>query len=292
MALKMNGTAKWTEILDFPLEGRQSKPRNVGWTMIIDKGLGVATTQELVEIAAPYIDIWKLGFGTSALYPRPVLEKKLEIIVEAGIHTCPGGTFLEIALLQDKLVAFLDLAQEMGYTCIEVSDGTIVMDRSVRRKAISLAREKGLQVITELGKKDPRDQVATAFLIRQGRADLADGAHKVIIEGRESGKGIMIYDQQGKLRVGEMEEIAEGLGDVDRIIWEAPLKSQQQELILRFGPNVNLGNIPPGEVLALEALRRGLRGDTLRACLARREQAKAAIADQATAEAALVPLQV
>lgn len=290
MALKMNGTAKWTEILDFPLEGRQSKPRDVGWTMIIDKGLGIAATQELVEMAAPYIDIWKLGFGTSALYPRTVLEKKLEIIVEAGIHACPGGTFLEIALLQDKLIPFLDLAQEMGYTCIEVSDGTIVMDRSIRQRAIGLARERGLQVITELGKKDPRDQVATAFLIRQGRADLADGAHKVIIEGRESGKGIMIYDQQGKLRLNEMEEIAQGLGNLDAILWEAPLKSQQQELILRFGPNVNLGNIPPGEVLALEALRRGLRGDTLRACLARRKEAQAPA--QAAEAPVLVPLPV
>ena len=257
----------WLDVVSAPVAGRTQKPRRLGLTMVMDKGLGLGQTAELLELAAPYIDFLKLGFGTSFLYSPKLLHEKIKLVRAAGIHIYPGGTFLEIAFLQNRLEPYLERVAELGYTYVEVSDGTIPMTRADRRRAIRLAQALGLGVLTEVGKKDSRDQVSLRQIKEQVMADLADGAERVIVEGRESGRGVVIFDRHGFLRLDELESLLDGLPVLDRLIGEAPQKHQQQELILRFGPNVNLGNIPPAEVLALEALRRGLRGDTLRAAL-------------------------
>ncbi|MBE3580246.1 MAG: phosphosulfolactate synthase [Thermoanaerobacteraceae bacterium] len=261
------GGGSWQEILDFPLQGRLQKPRRQGLTMVIDKGMGLAQVQDLLRVAAPYIDFIKLGFGTSVFYPADILKEKISMVRSYGVDIFPGGTFLEVAVLQGKLELYLKTAREMGYTFVEVSDGTITMSPEVRRQAIHHALELGLGVISEVGKKDPRDRVEETAILEQIRQDLKDGAYKVIVEGRESGKGVVIYDDAGAIKWDELEAMAAGIERLEDIIWEAPLKQQQQELILRFGPNVNLGNVHPQDVLALEALRVGLRGDTLRATL-------------------------
>lgn len=258
----------WHGILEFPLPGRQQKkPRDRGLTMVIDKGLGLAQLQDLLKVAAPYIDFLKLGFGTSLFYPAELLREKIRLVRSFGIDIFPGGTFLEVACWQGKLELYLQTAKELGYTFIEVSDGTIPLTQEIRTYAIRRARELGLGVLSEVGKKDPQDSLENTVILDQIKRDLEDGAYKVIVEGRESGQGVVIFDSRGALKEKELEFLAGRIERLEDIIWEAPQKHQQQELILRFGPNVNLGNVQPQDVLALEALRVGLRGDTLRATL-------------------------
>lgn len=174
--------------------------------------------------------------------------------------------------MQGVLDKYLGRAKELGFSAIEVSDGTIEIDENTRESVIKKALDAGFKVITEVGKKDPNEKVAAEIMHRQIKADMAAGAFKVIVEAREAGKGVGIYDKEGKIIEDEFETIIAGVADPDVLIWEAPIKNQQQQLILRFGSNVNLGNVPPADILALEALRVGLRGDTLkRAYLASRK---------------------
>lgn len=261
---KGNHFGGWHELLEFPLGGREPKPRTRGLTMVIDKGLGLTETKELLEMAAHYIDFIKLGFGTSALYSTQLLKEKIQLVKSYGVDIFPGGTFLEVAVLQGKLDLYLQKSRELGYTFMEVSDGTIDMSPELRKECILKAQRAGFKVVSEIGKKDPRDSVLSTQLHRQIQEDLALGVYKIIVEGRESGKGVVIFDQNGAIKEQELEDMLQIIPDLDAILWEAPLKQQQQELIMRFGPNVNLGNVAPGDILALEALRVGLRGDTLR----------------------------
>ncbi len=263
----MDEIKAWRESFDFPLKGRNGKPRQFGLTMIIDKGLGITETRDLMELSADYIDFLKLTFGTSAFYSTRLLREKIELVTSYGVDIFPGGTFLEIAVLQGRLDDYLRRAKELGFTAIEVSDGTIDMDNETRRVAIAKACDLGFKVIGEVGKKDNDEQVSQTRMHELVEMDLANGASWVIVEGRESGRGVVIYDSEGHVKVDEMEALIDGIKDPSKLIWEAPLKNQQEHLILRFGPNVNLGNIQPADILALEALRVGLRGDTLKAVI-------------------------
>lgn len=254
----------WLDMLHFPIQGRTKKPRDLGLTMVIDKGLGLGEIKDLLSTAGEYIDFLKLGFGTSMLYNQELLEEKIVLVKSFGVDIYPGGTLLEIAFLQGKVIEYILTAKKLGYTAVEISDGTVNIPQEVRARAITTAAETGMKVLTEVGKKDPRDKAHTAVYVEQIKQDIKNGACKVIIEGRESGKGIGFYDRDGRLIQNELEELMAGVGNHRFLILEAPLKIQQQEFILRFGPNVNLGNIFPHEVLSLEALRVGMRGDTLR----------------------------
>lgn len=254
----------WDEVIRIPVEGRTDKPRKTGITMVIDKGMGLNSLRDLIHVAGEYIDIVKLTFGTSALYSQDILEEKIRIITSARIEVMPGGTFLEIAVWQNAFEAYLEKAKELGFSALEVSDGTIEMSRKTRKEIIKKSLDMGLVVITEVGKKDPGDVLPVSLVHQLINEDKENGAFKVIIEAREAGKGVGIFDREGRIKKEEVDNIIAGVSEPEFLIWEAPLKNQQQELILRFGPNVNLGNIPGGEVLALEALRQGLRGDTLR----------------------------
>ena len=254
----------WRQLLRFPLDGRDNKPRTNGLTMIIDNGLGLGETRDLLTLVGGYIDFIKLGFGTSALYAQELLEEKISMALSFNIDIYPGGTFFEIAVLQDSWEEFILMAKGIGFTAIEVSDGTVNIPKEIREKAISMASSLNLKVLSEIGQKDPRDQIPLAEMLMQIKKDIDCGANWVIVEGRESGQNAGVYDQDGCFIMHQMEEIISTVPDPGMLIWEAPLKQQQQELILRFGPNVNIGNIAPHEVLALEALRLGLRGDTLR----------------------------
>jgi phosphosulfolactate synthase len=254
----------WVGAFEIPCPGRSRKPRTTGLTMVIDKGLGTHALKDLIQTAGDYIDIIKLTFGTSAFYEKDVLVKKNEVIASSGIDVMPGGTFLEVAVWQRTLAAYLTRARRLGFTAIEISDGTIEMDRTTRREVIQKVRDGGFKVITEVGKKDPAEAPRLEVVHELIHEDILNGALKVIIEAREAGKGVGIFDQDGRTKDDEIDRILAGGADVNDLIWEAPLKNQQQDLILRFGLNVNLGNIPPDELLALEALRQGLRGDTLK----------------------------
>jgi phosphosulfolactate synthase len=254
----------WDGVIQMPLEGRTMKPRDKGITMLIDKGMGLRRLQDLIRFAGDYIDVIKLTFGTSAFYDRDLIKIKNEAITSCNIDVMPGGTFLEVAVWQRVLDKYLQRAKELGFSTIEVSDGTIDMDRRTRREAIKKSLDMGFKVITEVGKKDPKEALPISLTHQLIQEDLENGAFKVIIEAREAGKGVGIFDTEGKVRMEEIDKITAGVEDTDSLIWEAPMKNQQQALILRLGINVNLGNIPLDDVLALEALRQGVRGDTLK----------------------------
>lgn len=261
------GARAWAEVCPPPLAGRQAKPRDTGLTMIIDKGMGLMQTMDLLDLASPHMDFIKLAFGTSALYAPALLQEKVRLAASYDVHVYPGGTFMEVSLLQGRFKEFLREAGRLGFTFVEVSDGTIPMGMALRRKVIREALAAGFRVLSEVGKKHPADRVPFSNIREQIESDLEQGVYKVIVEGRESGKGVVIYREDGSIDEDELEQLVRKVKDLKTLIWEAPLKDQQQDLVLRFGPNVNLGNVQVGEVLAVEALRQGLRGDTLRAAL-------------------------
>lgn len=254
----------WTGIISPPLALKSEKPGKNRLTMVIDKGLGIYELSDLLETAGSYMDYLKLGFGTSALYKPEFLQAKLELCKNYGVVPYPGGTLMETAFYQGNFDTFLRRAVKLGFSIVEISDGTIKLEKKDRLNCIRQAVDAGFSVITEVGKKDASKPLQLTELLNMAEEDLAAGAWKVIIEARESGKGIGIYDADGAVINEKLEGIAAKLADLSQIIWEAPLKNQQVELITRFGPNVNLGNIQPSEVIALEALRQGLRSDTFR----------------------------
>lgn len=257
----------WVDVIDFPFSGRSVKStvglRNTGVTMLMDKGLSIQETECILSIGAEYVDFIKFGFGTSAFYSTQYLKDKIALIQKHHVEPYPGGTFLEVAVMQGKLYSFLKRAKQLGFNIVEVSDGTISITDEVRKDIIAACIQEGFVVITEVGKKNPQDKISKAKIIQQIESDINSGAWKVIVEGRESGKNVGVYNQHGEIDEKSLEDIAHCLPNLSDLIWEAPLKSQQQSLIERFGINVNLGNIHPSEILALEALRVGLRGDTL-----------------------------
>jgi phosphosulfolactate synthase len=262
----------WDGVIEWPVRERVTKPRETGWTMVIDKVLGLYVVDDLLQVAAPSIDVIKLTFGTSAFFRFDVLKEKVRTIVAHGVACMPGGTFGEVALWQGAYDRYLERARELGFTAIEVSDGTIELDAKTRADAIAKAVKAGFRVLSEVGKKDPNDAQPMAVLADVVNADLDHGAFMVIMEAREAGKGVGIYDASGLPKEAEIDAFLEGVRDPDRILWEAPLGPQQRYLVLRFGPNVSLGNVAPEDILALEALRCGLRGDTLkRAWLANKD---------------------
>jgi len=251
-------------VLRAPLEGRRPKPRTSGLTMVIDKGLGLGEMMDLLSLAADYIDIVKISFGTAALYPLEHLRAKIRAIRSHSITVCPGGTLLEVAILQNRLSQFLARILGLGFNAVEVSDGTIRMSAAQRGAVISAVLDAGFDVISEVGKKDPTQHLPPAEVVDRVKFDLDYGARLVILEARESGKGVGIFAGDGSVKEAELEAILGGLESPEAVMWEAPLKNQQAYLILRLGVNVNLGNVQPDDVYALEALRLGLRGDTLK----------------------------
>jgi phosphosulfolactate synthase len=254
----------WDGVIEMPVRERLRKPRDSGWTMVIDKGLGLHVIDDLMQVAAPVIDVVKLTFGTSAFFTYDVLKEKVRTITAHGVYCMPGGTFQEVAVWQGRFDRYLERGRELGFNAIEVSDGTIEMDAKTRAEAIQKAVKARFRVLSEVGKKDPNDAQPMALLADIVNADLDHGAFMVIMEAREAGKGVGIYDASGLPKEAEIDAFLGGVRDPSRVLWEAPLGPQQRYLVLRFGPNVNLGNVAPEDILALEALRTGLRGDTLK----------------------------
>lgn len=258
----------WHPGLLDPTGKRQDKPRKTGRTMIIDKGLGIHAFEDLLETAAPYIDMIKIGFGTSVLYPRSVLAKKIELAEKKGICIFPGGTFLEIAVHRQVVDSFFDMVVSLNFNSIEISDGTIDMTRQLRNEFIQRSIENGLTVFTEYGKKSGAE-LDFEQLIDTVHQDLEQGAELVTVEARESGTGVGLFDEQGKCNEEDIYRIAGQFPDNGKhiLMWETPLKSQQTQFIQTLGADVNLGNIAPQDILSVEALRRGLRSDTFASLL-------------------------
>lgn len=255
----------WGDLLtDLAPMRAHDKPRPYGLTMALDRCQGLTELADLLTMVGHYVDHLKLSFGTSALLSAGFVQRKTALLRAHQIDVYPGGTLAEIMLAQHVFPEYVQRAKALGFTAVEISDGTLELPPAVRHEAIQRALEVGLKVITEVGKKDSRVEVPSATMCEQIVADLQAGASLVIIEARESGTNIGIYDGSGAIRAERLAEMEAQLrGYEDRIMWEAPLPRQQTALITHFGPNVNLGNIRPTDVLGLEALRRGLRFDTL-----------------------------
>jgi phosphosulfolactate synthase len=235
-------------------------PRHTGLTHVIDKGLGPRAWEDVLETSGDYIDIVKLGWGTA--YVTPNLKRKLEIL--RGKPVVIGGTFFEAVISNGKLDDYKRWLEELGLTHVEISDGVIELPRERKLELIvELARD--FTVLSEVGSKDADVVFAPYEWVQWIKEELEAGAWKVITEGREGGTA-GIYRPTGEMRTGLVDEIVHEI-EVDSLLFEAPTKASQAWFITHFGPGVNLGNIPPDEVISLETLRRGLRGDTLKEVL-------------------------
>ncbi|KRK98965.1 phosphosulfolactate synthase [Secundilactobacillus odoratitofui DSM 19909 = JCM 15043] len=237
--------------------------RPMGKTMVLDKGLGLNEVTDLIAVAGAHISFVKFGWGTSAVSDRNLIQQKVAAYNAAGITTYPGGTLLEVAVLQGKYAEYLNEARAIGFTGIEVSDGSTVIDAVTRGELIKQARDAGFFVISEVGKKNPDldHELTPTERLAMIQADLDHGAHYVILEAREAGKNIGIYDANGQIIDDELKVLAQA--GVEHLIIEAPLKAQQVALVLKYGPAVNLGNIATEDAISVATIRRGLRGDTV-----------------------------
>ncbi|UKS30734.1 phosphosulfolactate synthase [Paenibacillus sp. HWE-109] len=260
--MEVTSYLKWNPVLADPTGQRQAKPRTLGQTMVMDKGLGMYAFQDLLNTSSSHLDMIKLGFGTSPLYPQDLLKSKINLAKERGICIYPGGTFLEVAITQHAVDSFFDMIIALGFNGVEISNGTIEIERKLRNELILRGMEEGLEVITEYGKKGWGSTIELEELIETVMIDTEHGAKLVTIEARESGIGVGIFDQAGKCKDEELQNVLSSVNG-QQLLWEAPLKSQQVHLISMLGPDIHLGNISPDELIALEALRRGLRSDTL-----------------------------
>lgn len=246
--------------MNFPLKNipeRTSIPRNNGLTMIMDKGLSVSEVKGFISIARPYIDIIKLGFGTSAVTPN--LKEKIEIYLSHDIPVYFGGTLFEAFAIRGQFDDYINTIREYGLKHAEVSDGSMSIDHATKCSYIEkLAKE--VTVFSEVGSKDATHIIPPYKWIELMKAELNAGSQYVIAEAREAGN-VGIYRGTGEVREGLVQEILTQI-PAEKIIWEAPQKAQQVYFLELLGTNVNLGNIAPGDVLPLEATRVGLRGDT------------------------------
>jgi len=237
---------------------RTRRPRESGLTHVLDKGMSLADVEGMLEVAEPYVDIVKFGWGTSVVTEN--LEAKIALCQRRGMDIYCGGSLFELALQRGKVDEYTAYLKDRGIRLLEVSDGVIELPLADKLRYIErLARD--FKVLSEVGSKDEAVVVSPTRWVKQIKAELDAGAWKVITEGRESGT-VGLYRGSGEIRTGLIDEIETQL-DTSRLMFEAPQKAQQVWLIKHFGPNVNLGNIPPGEVVALETMRQGLRADTM-----------------------------
>ena len=239
---------------------RARKPRRVGLTHVLDKGLPVGEAAGLLDVCGDFVDVWKFGWGTA--YLDPGLAAKLVVLREHGVLGCTGGTLLEVAWHQGAVQPFLDWAGDLGFPCVEVSSGVAPIGPADKRELIETAAARFV-VLAEIGSKDPAAEVTPSSWAAAAAADRAAGATWVVTEGRESGT-VGLFSADGAVRTDVAAAVVDAVG-VERAVFEAPRKEQQAWLIRRFGPDVSLGNIPPAEILGVEALRLGLRADTFTA---------------------------
>lgn len=239
------------------LPERTSIPRTNGLTMVMDKGLSLQETKHFIEGTHPYVDLVKLGFGTSMVTPN--LKEKLALYAEAGMPVYLGGTLFEAFLIRNCFDEYLAMVKDFGLNHVEVSDGSITIPHAEKCGYIEKLA-KHVTVLSEVGSKDAAHIIPPYKWIELMRAEIEAGSTYVIAEAREAGN-VGIYRSSGEVREGLVQEILTQI-PVEKIIWEAPQKAQQVYFLELCGCNVNLGNIAPNEVIPLEATRIGLRGDT------------------------------
>jgi len=236
---------------------RSKKPRNQGVTMMMDKGLSLRETENFIESSGELTDIVKFGFGTS--YVTKNLEEKIKLYKSAGIRPYFGGTLFEAFYARGKFEAYLKILDDYGLDLAEISDGSIIIPHD-RKCELITRMAKDRTVMSEVGSKDSGILISPAKWIRMMQSELQAGSWKVIAEGRESGN-VGVFRPNGTAHTLLINRIISKIAPQD-ILWEAPQKNQQVWFIKLFGAEVNLGNIAPKDMIPLECLRLGLRGDT------------------------------
>ncbi len=256
--------------MNFPLNNlpeRTQKPRNYGLTMVMDKGMGLDEVKNFLSVAAPYVDIVKFGFGTA--YVTQNLREKIDIYRSFDIPVYLGGTLFEAFLIRNQFDDYLAVVQDYGLQLVEVSDGSITIPHAEKCGYIEKLA-KHVTVLSEVGSKDAAHIIPPYKWIELMRAELEAGSAYVIAEAREAGN-VGIYRGSGEVREGLVQEILTQI-PAEKIIWEAPQKAQQVYFLELLGANVNLGNLAPVEVLPLESMRVGLRGDTFHLFLGKKNR--------------------
>lgn len=236
---------------------RTKKPRQTGFTMAMDKGYSIREVEDFISVCGDYVDIVKLGWATSFVTPN--LKDKIKTYRQLGIPTYFGGTLFESFIVRGQFDDYLRALEKYGMEYAEVSDGSIEIDHDIKCEYIRKV-SRYVTVLSEVGSKDAEKIIPPYKWISQMQAELDAGSWKVIGEARESGN-VGLFRSTGEVRSGLVEEILTKI-PFEKIIWEAPQKAQQVWFIKLLGANVNLGNIAPNEIIPLETLRLGLRGDT------------------------------
>jgi len=236
---------------------RSKKPRTNGVVMVMDKGLSIREAEDFISVSSDFTDFVKLGFGTSVVTPN--VKEKIKLYQKANIKVYLGGTLFEAFLIRNMEDEYRQFIDGLGIDTIEISDGSMRIDHAKKCEFIHNL-SKNYTVLSEVGAKEAGILIAPARWIEMMETELAAGAIKVIAEARESGT-VGIYRPSGKAHTVLINMILSKI-NIDQILWEAPLKSQQAWFINHFGANVNLGNIAPNDIIPLETLRLGLRGDT------------------------------
>ena len=236
---------------------RPSKPRTNGLTMVMDKGLSVREAEDFMSVGAEYTDFVKLGFGTSLVTPG--FREKIEIYRKSGTKPYFGGTLFEAFIIRNMFDEYVAMIKDCGVDLVEISDGSYDFDHKLKLEYIGKIA-KSATVISEVGSKKKEVVYTPDEWVLMMRSELNAGSVKVIAEARESGT-TGIFNEDGSINNKIIDAISTHV-KLDNVIWEAPLKSQQAWFIKHFGANVNLGNIAPSEIISLETLRLGLRGDT------------------------------
>ena len=238
---------------------RTIKPRRSGITHVIDTGTPRAGIETRLQAHGEFVDVWKFGFGTA--YLDRDIESKIELLQSHGVKACPGGTLLEAAWRQGRSDEFFGWARDSGFDCVEVSRGATDLPAASKHDLIDRARHHGFEVFAEVGGKDPGERARPGQWLTEARRDIDSGACWLVAEGRESGT-VGLYTADGRVRV-DLVDALESLGTDAPVVYEAPRREQQAWLVNHLGPNVNLANISVDDVLSAEALRLGLRADTM-----------------------------
>lgn len=249
------------------LPERPEKPRQNGVTMVMDKGLSLRQAEDLVEVAGNILDIVKLGFGTSIVTQN--IKEKIKFYRDNNIDVYVGGTLFEAFVCRNAFDKYVDFIKDLGVNCAEVSDGSIELDLNQKCEYIKVLSQD-FKVLSEVGSKEEGVLISPNKWIKMMSAELKAGAWKVIAEARESGT-VGIYRPSGHAHTMLVNKITNKIKP-ENILWEAPKKDQQIWFLKQFGPNVNLGNIAPEELIPLETLRLGLRGDTFFEYLPNKEE--------------------
>ena len=239
------------------IPSRASKPREEGLTMVMDKGLSLNEAENMVALKSELTDIVKLGFGTSLL--TRFIDKKINLYQKSGMMVYTGGTLFEAFVIRNQFDDFCKLMDKLKLEMVEVSDGSISINHDVKCEYIQKL-SKNFKVISEIGSKDESIILDDSQWISFMKKELDAGSWKVIAEAREGGN-VGMFDPNGNIKKDLIDKITSDI-PVDKILWEAPQKKQQVWFINNFGANVNLGNISPNDIISLECLRLGLRGDT------------------------------